>query len=237
LATSYRFDQRACGRSSGEGPFNVAQFVADLDALRAHFGHEGWIVAGHSWGALLGLLYALAHPVRSAGLIYVSGVGINPSWRSDYVNNRKRRLGAELLAQIDRLRSLAAESGAIEDEQAFCELQWSCDYIDREAGRKLAREMFIDGVRVNNTVSSQLWEDVQSIATADDLILRVCQLEVPTLVLHGDRDIRPYWPAEELSCLLPNARFVLIENAAHFPWVEEPGEVRNELHRFVAGLS
>ena len=234
IATSYRYDQRACGRSTGEGPFSVAQFVADLDALRALFGHERWVVAGHSWGAMLALFYALEHPDHTRGLIYVSGVGINPSWRGDFVGNRAQRLGTDLLAEIDGLRKRAAETGAIEDEQAFCELQWSCDYIDREAGRERARAMLDAGLRVNNAVSAQLWQEVQAIATADDLVQQVAALTVPTLVVHGAEDMRPYWPAEELSCLLPKARFELIANAAHFPWVEQPQAVGEAVRAFLS---
>ncbi|HEY7907477.1 MAG TPA: alpha/beta fold hydrolase, partial [Thermomicrobiales bacterium] len=61
LVTVYRYDQRACGRSSGGPPHDVATAIADLEALRAHWGLTEWIVAGHSWGASLALLYCLAH--------------------------------------------------------------------------------------------------------------------------------------------------------------------------------
>ena len=53
LATVHRYDQRGCGRSQDEPPCDVATFVADLDALRAHGGYESWTVIGHSWGAFL----------------------------------------------------------------------------------------------------------------------------------------------------------------------------------------
>jgi proline iminopeptidase len=47
----HRYDQRACGRSSGGRPFTMRRWVADLDALRRHWGHRRWVVAGHSFGA------------------------------------------------------------------------------------------------------------------------------------------------------------------------------------------
>ena len=64
LVTAHRYDQRGCGRSEDRGPYNVATFVADLDALREHWGYEAWTVVGHSWGATLALLYAIEHPER-----------------------------------------------------------------------------------------------------------------------------------------------------------------------------
>src|SRR5437899_636174 len=36
LVTVYRYDQRACGRSSGNPPFDVLTAIADLEALREH---------------------------------------------------------------------------------------------------------------------------------------------------------------------------------------------------------
>ena len=57
LVTVYRNDQRACGRSIGGPPHDVATAVADPDALREHWGVDQWVVAGHSWGATLALAY------------------------------------------------------------------------------------------------------------------------------------------------------------------------------------
>ncbi|HJS95420.1 MAG TPA: alpha/beta fold hydrolase [Solirubrobacteraceae bacterium] len=65
LARVHRYDQRGSGRSRSAGPFDVASFVADLDALRRHWGHERWLVGGHSWGANLALCYAVTHPHRT----------------------------------------------------------------------------------------------------------------------------------------------------------------------------
>lgn len=48
IAVVHRYDQRGSGRSRFEGPFDVASFVADLDALRRHWGHRRWVVGGHS---------------------------------------------------------------------------------------------------------------------------------------------------------------------------------------------
>jgi len=67
----YRYDQRGCGQSTGDGPFTVTQFVADLEALRRALGQETWWVGGHSWGAELALRYALGHPGHVHGVIYV----------------------------------------------------------------------------------------------------------------------------------------------------------------------
>jgi pimeloyl-ACP methyl ester carboxylesterase len=72
IALVHRYDQCACGRSDGGPPFTMARWVADLDALRRHWGHRCWVVGGHSFGAALAIAYALEHPERTEAVIYVS---------------------------------------------------------------------------------------------------------------------------------------------------------------------
>jgi len=83
-----RWEQRGCGRSGGdpEGPFTLAQTVDDLEAIRAFYGGERWVVAGHSWGADLALIYALAHPGRALGLVCLAGGRMNNDreWHAAY---------------------------------------------------------------------------------------------------------------------------------------------------------
>ena len=88
LVTVYRYDQRSCGRSTGRPPYDVATAVSDLEALREHWQISQWMVLGHSWGATLALAYALAHPYRVRALIYLSGTGIDFSWKTEYKANQ-----------------------------------------------------------------------------------------------------------------------------------------------------
>src|SRR5260370_591041 len=69
-----RWDQRGSGRSERRGPYSLAGAVADLDAVRDHFGLAKTALLGHSWGATLALRYALDHPDRVSALAYISGI-------------------------------------------------------------------------------------------------------------------------------------------------------------------
>ena len=60
-------DQRGAGRSRPSGELqhnNVANLLKDLERVRQWLGLSQWAVAGGSFGATLGLLYAAAHPLR-----------------------------------------------------------------------------------------------------------------------------------------------------------------------------
>ncbi|OYY25915.1 MAG: hypothetical protein B7X79_06370 [Acidovorax sp. 17-64-282] len=65
-------DQRGCGRSRPLGNTRAnttAHLVADLEYLREALGIPRWLVFGGSWGGLLALAYAQAHPERVLGLV------------------------------------------------------------------------------------------------------------------------------------------------------------------------
>jgi len=69
-------DQRGAGRSTPHAEIRqntTWDLVADLEKLRRRLGIENWVVMGGSWGSLLALCYAIAHPQSVAGII-VRGV-------------------------------------------------------------------------------------------------------------------------------------------------------------------
>jgi len=218
--TVYRYDQRACGRSTGAGPHTVARNVADLEALRLHWGIESWTVAGHSWGATLALAYALAHPHRVQALIYCSGTGIAPGWKQPYRAERTRRLGEAGAAQLRAARELWERESSLEAEKAYCEIAWSTDFAEGVNSRSLAKRMFVEGARINPEVNKLLGDD--SFRYAESLSRQQLQaLKVPALVLHGEADPRPAWAGERLAECLPDGRFMVLSGVGHLPWLED----------------
>jgi proline iminopeptidase len=235
-ATVYRYDQRACGRSTGAGPHTIARHVGDLEALRAHWGLERFVLLGHSWGASLALHYALTHPDRLSGLVYVSGTGVDPRWNADYRTARRAHLGdageRERLAAAKRW----ANEGSVEAEHIACIAGWRADYADIEAGREHALAMLLPGVRVNRGVNAELNLEAGRFTIAPEMPDRLRALDVPALVIHGAADPRPAWAAKQVADLIPRARFLLLEGAGHSPWVEKPHAFSGALHGFLAGV-
>lgn len=68
---AFLFDQRGAGRSHPYLSLNentTERLVADIEAIRAHFGIERWLIVGGSWGSTLAVAYAQAYPERVTGL-------------------------------------------------------------------------------------------------------------------------------------------------------------------------
>jgi proline iminopeptidase len=93
-----RWEQRGIGRSGGDpsGPWTIDRCLADMEAIRRSYGASRWVVAGHSWGADLSLIYALSHPERCAGLLCVAGGRLtnDREWHAAYTRGREE--GREL---------------------------------------------------------------------------------------------------------------------------------------------
>ncbi|WP_242453857.1 alpha/beta fold hydrolase [Mycolicibacterium sp. P9-64] len=64
-------------RSCPAGQDDLAQAVADLEAIRTDVGAESWTVRGHSWGSDLVVRYVLDHPDRVSAVIGVAGHGLH----------------------------------------------------------------------------------------------------------------------------------------------------------------
>ena len=66
-----QFDQRGCGQSTPTGLLagnSLQATIADMEAIREMLGIERWIVAGGSWGSVVAIAYAEAHPERCLGV-------------------------------------------------------------------------------------------------------------------------------------------------------------------------
>jgi proline iminopeptidase len=229
MSLVHRYDQRGCGQSTGDGPFTVTQFVADLEALRQALGHETWWIGGHSWGAELALRYALAHPSRVRGVMYVCGTGIGDGFRETYRAEMRRRLAGDL----PRWQYLNDRHDRTKDEEReFCLLQWRPDHAPGPDAARLAASMWDPSRRVNLRCNTELATDRSR--DEHELARRCAQLNRPVLILHGAEDPRPVWATDLLAQALPNARRAVIKDAGHLPWLEQPRAVADEIRGFLA---
>ncbi|MDC0771132.1 alpha/beta fold hydrolase [Streptomyces sp. HD] len=218
LATVVRWDQRGCGRSERcAGPWTTDRFVADLDAVRRHFGLERTALLGHSWGAQLALAHALAHPERVSALVYVSGTGIGPDtdWRAAYEENFLARLGEDP-ERLARWRELPR------DDRERAVLQWSAEFEDRARALEHAGRMADPWFGINTECGAALNAERRRTWGTPELYAACQDLDVPVLIVDGARDIRPRSAVDSLERALPRVDRVILPDAGHLPWVEDP---------------
>lgn len=119
-------DQRGHGRSfKPDDGYDFAGVAADLDGFADAAGMSRPIIAGHSWGGDVALEYAVAHPDKTGGLVFVDGGTIEISRRTDWtLEDAKREMAPPVWTGVTesafrervRTRWLAmADNPAVED--------------------------------------------------------------------------------------------------------------------------
>lgn len=236
IATVHRFDQRACGRSTGEGVGqNIASAVEDLDALRRHFGHEKWIVGGHSWGAALAMFYALAHPLKTHAVIYLSGPGIAHLTAKPAAKSRRERLTALELVEFESLEA-RAKLGDADAQRRLTHLYWRTDFSDANKAPDFNLSPIFAYPR-NEDAANALRNSAQERFAQGNLVAEVRGLDIPVLVLHGTDDPLPVEGATALAGFLPNAKLVTVEAVGHLPWLEDAESTKKGLRDFLTEVT
>lgn len=227
-AEVHRFDQRGGGRSVADGPWTVSALVSDMEALRHHWGHERWLVGGHSWGAHLALFYGLAHPDRTLGLVFMNGTGLRWGWGTERRANRMRRLSGDEQAEVERLDRDLRAGESLPARERLRELLWLADFADREVAGRSPR---YDAHPPDPLVVAALERDWQRML--DGVDGRLGQLDLPAVVLHGEADPIGESGPSEVARLL-RGTFIVLRGVGHIPWLEESNGMRDELRSFVA---
>jgi len=200
-------------RSSGAEPLTVARHVADLHELvEAHCGKARPALVGHSWGAMLALAYAAAHPGRTLRLVLIGCGTFDPAARArmrdileermdDGLRRRVERLSVEFPDPDERLRvlgNLTLPLYSYEILPTGHEIE-ACD-------ARAHRETWVDMVRLQE-------EGVYPIAFA--------AIEVPVIMLHGAADPHPGRMIRTgLEPYLPQLEYCEWERCGHYPWLE-----------------
>jgi proline iminopeptidase len=230
--TVIRWDQRGGGRSERRGPYSVARSAADLDAVlrqraRAAAGKAApgkAALFGHSWGATLALRYALDHPDRVSALVYASGTGLGWAWREPF----DRAISARLAPHRARIEELRAAG----QDRELAIVQWSAEFGDGRE-REHAEEMATPWFGINQDCYTQIWAELERAWHEEELVEQCRALEVPVLIIDGERDLRPRWAVDSLARALPRVTRVVLPDAGHIPWLEAPEEVTGQLRDFL----
>ena len=215
------FDVRGHARS--EAPPDAAayrpeRFVADVGRVLDFLGAERAIVGGLSMGAGIAARFAAAHPERTAGLVLVA---LPPGAQS---GSRQRSWALAFADALDR--DGTAVAGA--------RYAWGPESgLDERAG-KLVQLGFIE--HAAHALAHTLRELLAVQPDAEALGRMLAPLDVPTLLLVGDRDPVSLGSIRQLAVALEAAELVVVPGAGHAVNLEARDAVSAALRGFASRL-
>jgi proline iminopeptidase len=226
------YDSRGTG-SSERNPdpetLNIGQVVQDIEALRVHLGIDKFALMGQSMGALVSLNYAQQYQDNLSHLILTNkGVGTP----EDYTPTMMGEL-AQDEQYLDAVMALG-DIGAVSNDVEFTDwfrivapiYFWNVDYSNEYMSSIPAGSDLLD----LETFYSVSATEAQYQAVFDEL----ASIQVPTLVVAGDRDVFiSVEAAQNLADRLPDAELIVLEHTNHMPTADNPDSFFAKLTEFL----
>lgn len=235
IFTVVYLDSRGTGRSQhakSTKDYTWNDLVADLDALRAHLKQEKVWLMGHSEGGVQILHYVFKHSERVSGLVLLSAPAVSDEkflgeWQTRALRRKDQPWFAEAMQALktdytsdDQLKAGFAkmlplywsDPRKIDNYQAdFAATSWSADAFH--------------GARDSNHSQYDLTEQLK-------------RVKAPALIVVGDGDFI-CWPenTKRLHLSLAKSKLLVIENAGHFPWLEQPEAFFRDVPIFLQALN
>ena len=225
------FHQRGTGRSTlatyDAKTMAIPNLVADLDALRRELNVQKLTLVGHSFGGILSMFYAVEHPDRIRAVILVDSGGPTLITVPKFVANLNSRFTAEDNAKIREWSD--AERMKENRRRAILEItkaKSGAYFADRTKVHLLTDPMTEESFQ-----DAMFYAVTAQLMAGFDLRAGLQKIQFPVLVIHGRQD--PLESAQEVHDSIPGSRLEMIENAGHFPWLEQPKKVYGLLGEFL----
>jgi pimeloyl-ACP methyl ester carboxylesterase len=196
------------GHPVGEPCSTIDDYVEWLHAYVEEKGYSDLVVAGHSLGGGIALLYGLTYPDNVRGLISVGSGG-------------RLRVHPNFLDGLER---------AIADpENVQAPDLGASDLIDPALAATMARRSEENGLPA-------MLSDLRA-CDKFDIMDRLGEISMPLLAVCGTEDVMtPPKYSQYMTDSMENARTVLIPGGTHFAYAEKPDEVNRAIEEFLKEL-
>ncbi|MBD5805531.1 proline iminopeptidase-family hydrolase [Limosilactobacillus walteri] len=208
---------------------DMEYYISEIEEVRQKLGLEKFYLAGHSWGGLLSMEYALRYPEHLKGLIIISMIDNV----ADYVTHLKEILNDEFAPYQVAYMSETERRGDYQDPayRKYIDHMYK-EYVNRKQPSKMSHQIDIQSKPVYNTFQG----DNEFIINGDldgwDRSNDIHNIKVPTLLTFGAHETMPLTTAQRMQKSIPNARLVVTPNGGHNHMVDNPEVFFTNLRRY-----
>jgi proline iminopeptidase len=213
--------------------------VRDLESVRSHFKIKKFTPMGYSYAGMMVVLYATEFPQYIDRIVQFGPVPhtFGAKYSADYENSNDTSWRTE--AELAELRALREQGLEQKDPKAFC-LKYNA-----VSSRRNVYKAKSDGsgevcefpnewpVNFQKHLEAHFVGSVQNFKFPVDQLKKVT---MPVLTIHGKKDRNaPYGAGREWAAILPDARLLTLDEAAHAVWADEPKITLAALKTFLDG--
>lgn len=244
------FDETGVGRATREiqGKHSPMNTVEDLEVLRKHLGVKKMVLAGHSYGGIPAVQYALKYPNHVEKLIMLSASAdaVSQQMNVDSAIFLRKTFFPQQWEELEAMRATGMLTSDIDYLRAFTtpDIGYASDWHKRENRRGLRKyrssdkrdgfnmdvyfdiagmnaELVIGGTLKGIDITPEMFKD----------------FTIPTLVINGRMDWKTTPEmAYRFYKMLPAgvAQLAFLEQTGHWTWAEEPDKFANIVSTFMS---
>ena len=231
------YDQLGCGNSAqphNPALWTVDLFVEEVGVIRQALGLAQVHLLGQSWGGMLAMAYVLTQPSGVASLTLADTAASIPQWIAE-----ANRLRADLPPAVQATLAQHETAGTTNDPAyEAATMVFYRRHLCRLDPWPACLLRTFDKLAQNPEVYHTMWGPSEFFATgtlkAWDIIHRLGEIRLPTLVLSGRYDEATPTISETIQQGIPNAESVIFEQSAHVPHLEETARYLQVLDQFLS---
>ncbi|MGB0389435.1 MAG: 3-oxoadipate enol-lactonase [Ardenticatenaceae bacterium] len=215
-----RYDKRGHGLSDApQGPYSMRDHADDLGGLLAHLGVDEAVLIGLSVGGMIALDYTIS-PSTSSGCDY-------PRIRGLVLCDTAAKIGT--VAYWDERIQAIRQNGMAPLAEPILSRWFSPAFIEQRPADYRGYHNMLTRTPLEGYAGT-----CEAIRDAD-LREGVGKIRVKSLVLCGSEDLATTPElVRGLADSLSDARFELVEGAAHLPCIEQPARMAQKIEQFLA---
>jgi proline-specific peptidase len=231
------YDQLGCGNSdhpSDPSLWTVDLFVEEVGVVRRALGLDRVHLLGQSWGGMLAMQYVLTQPAGVVSLTVASSPASMRQWVAE-----ANRLRMALPPDVQRTLLQHEQAGTTDNpgyqeammvfyRRHVCRRDPWPDCVNRAFAKLL------ENPEVYNTMNGPSEFHVVGVIKDWDILDRLSEIRVPTLVTSGRYDEATPAIAETIQRGIKGSEWILFEHSAHLAHAEEPEHYMQVLEQFLS---